>query len=80
MIGQVLLFASVKRMCCDYHKLNDINIKDAHPIPPINQSIDALGGSKFFFSGLMYRVTTKYPCIQTQQLSELEVVYTNVMS
>ena len=38
------------RMCCDYRKLNDITVKDAHPIPPINQSIDALAGSKYFCS------------------------------
>ena len=38
------------RMCCDYRKLNDITIKDAHPIPPINQSIDALNGAKYFCS------------------------------
>ena len=30
--------------------LNDITIKDALPIPPINQSIDALAGSKYFCS------------------------------
>ena len=38
------------RMCVDYRKLNDVTIKDAHPIPPINQSIDALSGSKYFCS------------------------------
>ncbi len=38
------------RMCCDYRKLNDVTIKDAHPIPPINESIDALSGAKFFCS------------------------------
>ena len=38
------------RMCCDYRKLNDITVKDAHPIPPINQSIDALNGAKYFCS------------------------------
>ena len=26
------------RMCFDYRKLNDVTIKDAHPLPPINQS------------------------------------------
>lgn len=38
------------RMCCDYRKLNDVTIKDAHPIPPINQTIDALSGAKYFCS------------------------------
>ena len=38
------------RMCCDYRKLNEVTVKDAHPIPPINESIDALSGSKFFCS------------------------------
>ena len=36
------------RMCVDYRKLNSVTIKDAHPIPPINQTIDALAGSQFF--------------------------------
>ena len=38
------------RKCCDYRKLNDVTIKDAHPIPPINESIDALSGAKYFCS------------------------------
>ena len=38
------------RMCFDYRKLNDVTIKDAHPLPPINQSIDALSGAKYFCS------------------------------
>ena len=38
------------RMCCDYRKLNEVTIKDAHPIPPINQSIDALSGARYFCS------------------------------
>ena len=34
-------------MCFDYRKLNDATIKDAHPLPPINQSIDALSEAKY---------------------------------
>ena len=37
-------------VCCDYRKLNDVTIKDAHPIPPINESIDALSDVKYFCS------------------------------
>ena len=36
------------RMCADYRKLNSVTIKDAHPISPINQTINALAGSQFF--------------------------------
>lgn len=36
------------RMCIDYRKLNAVTILDAHPIPPISQTIDALAQAKFF--------------------------------
>jgi len=31
----------------DYRKLNSVTIQDAHPIPRINESLDALAGSKY---------------------------------
>jgi len=34
------------RFCVDYRKLNDSTHKDAYPLPRIDDSLDALGGSK----------------------------------
>ena len=36
------------RFCVDYRKLNDVTQKDAYPLPRIDESLDALGGSKWF--------------------------------
>ncbi|VDI28636.1 Hypothetical predicted protein [Mytilus galloprovincialis] len=35
------------RLCVDYRKLNDKTIKDAYPIPRIEDNIDALSGAKW---------------------------------
>ena len=37
-----------KRLCLDYRKLNEVTVKDAYPLPRIDDSLDALGGAKFF--------------------------------
>ena len=36
------------RFCVDYRKLNDVTIKDAHPLPAIQDIFDNLGGSTIF--------------------------------
>lgn len=36
------------RFCVDYRKLNEVTHKDAYPLPRIDDSLDALGGSKLF--------------------------------
>ena len=36
------------RFCVDYRKLNDITIKDAYPLPRIDESLDQLAGSQWF--------------------------------
>ena len=37
-----------KRMCLDYRGLNDVTVKDAYPLPRIDDSLDALGGARYF--------------------------------
>ena len=37
-----------KRFCVDYRKLNSVTIKDAYPVPRIDETLDALQGSKWF--------------------------------
>ena len=36
------------RLCCDYRKLNSLMVRDAHPIPRVDECIDALSGAKYF--------------------------------
>ncbi len=40
------------RMVVDYKKLNDITIKDNHPLPNMEQAVQILGGGYKFFSKL----------------------------
>jgi len=36
------------RFCVDYRKLNSVTKKDAHPLPRVDDLLDALAGSKYF--------------------------------
>ncbi|KAK6171893.1 hypothetical protein SNE40_018316 [Patella caerulea] len=36
------------RFCVDYRKLNSLTIKDAYPLPRIDETLDALSGVKWF--------------------------------
>ena len=36
------------RFCVDYRKLNNITVKDSYPLPRIDDTLDALGGSQWF--------------------------------
>lgn len=36
------------RMCCDFRALNSKTIRDAHPLPRIQESLDSICGSKYF--------------------------------
>lgn len=38
------------RFCVDYRNLNRVTVKDAYPLPRINDIIDALQGAKYFSS------------------------------
>ncbi len=37
-----------KRLCLDYRKLNEVSVKCAYPLPRIDESLDSLGGAKYF--------------------------------
>ena len=37
-----------KRLCVDYRQLNLVTTKDAYPLPRIDESLDALGGARWF--------------------------------
>ena len=36
------------RFCIDFRKLNDVTVKDAHPLPRIDDTLEALKGAKIF--------------------------------
>ena len=36
------------RFCVDYRKLNEVTIKDAYPLPRIDECLDALSGAQWF--------------------------------
>ena len=51
--AQVVLAAKkdgTKRFCVDYRLLNESTVKDAYPLPRIEECLDALNGSQFFSS------------------------------
>ena len=36
------------RFCVDYRRVNDLTVKDAYPIPRVDECLDSLSGSKWF--------------------------------
>ena len=36
------------RLCVDYRALNDITVKDRHPLPRIEETLNQIRGAKFF--------------------------------
>ena len=38
----------ILRFCIGFHKLNDITVKDAHPLPHIDDTLEVLKGAKSF--------------------------------
>lgn len=37
-----------RRLCIDYRDLNEVTVKDAYPVPRIDETLDALGSAKWF--------------------------------
>lgn len=38
------------KFCDDYRHLNDVTIKDAYPLPRVDECLDSLAGAKWFSS------------------------------
>ena len=38
------------RFCIDFRKLNEVTIKDAFPLPQVNDLVDTLSGHKYFIT------------------------------
>ena len=36
------------RFCIDFRKVNDLTVKDAYPLPQVNDIVDSLNGQKYF--------------------------------
>ena len=36
------------RFCIDFRKVNDLTVKDAYPLPQVNEIVDSLNGQKYF--------------------------------
>ena len=36
------------RFCIDFQKVNDLMVKDAYPLPQVNDIVDSLNGQKYF--------------------------------
>jgi len=39
-------------LCVDYQKLDEYTVKDAHPLPHIEDNLDAMQGTQWWFSSL----------------------------
>ena len=46
--GVVMAKKGQLRFCCDFRYLNAVTIKDAYPIPRIDEILSKLGDAKFF--------------------------------
>jgi transposase InsO family protein len=74
--GYPILFVPKKggelRMCVDYRQLNDITIKDRHPLPLINEIQDIIQGAKYFSK---YDITNAYNRLRIKEGDEWKTAF-----
>ena len=59
-------------MCVDYRQLNDITIKDRHPLPLINEIQDIIQGAKYFSK---YDITNAYNRLRIKEGDEWKTAF-----
>ena len=58
--GIVMVKTGELRFCCDFRPLNDVTVKDAFPLPRIDESLSRIVNAKFFSSiDLSSRVSSR---------------------
>ena len=62
------------RFCVDYRKLNDITIKDAYPLPRIDESLDQLAGSQWFSC---LDINSSYWQVETDFVDRVKTAFTS---
>jgi hypothetical protein len=60
------------RFCVDYRKLNNLTKRDVYPLPRTDDSLNALGGSKYFSS---FDMTSGYWQIRTHEDSREKTAF-----
>jgi transposase InsO family protein len=67
------------RLCCDWRRLNDVTIKDRHPLPLVSDVLDGLGRSKWFtkldFTNGYYHIDLDDDAIQKSAFVTAEGLY-----
>ena len=58
------------RFCVDYRQLNDATVKDAYPLPRIDDTLDMLAGSGGFLPWIWLAATGRSHCLRMQGLRQ----------